>query len=65
MMLKRAVIQGITVGRRRAFEDLVRAIDEHGIKPVIGEAYAFENTRASFDHLERGPFGKIVVTVSQ
>ncbi|MCZ4072073.1 zinc-dependent alcohol dehydrogenase family protein [Agrobacterium sp. LMR679] len=65
MMLKRAVIQGITVGHRRAFEDLVLAIDEHGIKPVIDEVYTFENARAAFDHLERGPFGKIVVTVSQ
>jgi NADPH:quinone reductase-like Zn-dependent oxidoreductase len=35
--------------------------DEHGIKPVIGKAYAFMDARAAFDHLERGPFGKVVV----
>lgn len=61
MMLKRAIIQGISVGHRRAFEDMNRAIDEHGIKPVIDKVYAFEDARAAFDHLERGPFGKVVV----
>lgn len=61
MMLKRAVIQGITVGHRRALEDLNRAIDEHGIQPIIEKTYSFEDVRAAFDHLERGPFGKIVV----
>lgn len=61
MMLKRAIIQGISVGHRRSFEDMIRAIDEHGIKPAIDEVYAFDDAHAAFDHLERGPFGKIVV----
>jgi NADPH:quinone reductase-like Zn-dependent oxidoreductase len=61
MMLKRAIIQGIAVGHRRAFEDMNRAIDEHGIKPVIDKVYVFEAVHAAFDHLERGPFGKVVV----
>jgi NADPH:quinone reductase-like Zn-dependent oxidoreductase len=61
MMLKRAIIQGISVGHRRAFEDMNRAIDEHGLKPVIEKVYAFEDVCAAFDHLERGPFGKVVV----
>jgi NADPH:quinone reductase-like Zn-dependent oxidoreductase len=64
MMLKRAVIQGITVGHRRAFEDMNRAIDEHGIKPVIEKVYGFDDALAAFDHLERGPFGKVVVSVA-
>ncbi|HEY0198464.1 MAG TPA: NAD(P)-dependent alcohol dehydrogenase [Rhodanobacter sp.] len=64
MMLKRAIIQGISVGHRRAFEDMNRAIDEHGIKPVIDKVYAFEDVRAAFDHLERGPFGKVVVRLT-
>jgi NADPH:quinone reductase-like Zn-dependent oxidoreductase len=61
MMLKRAVIQGITVGHRRALEDLNRAIDDHGIKPVIEKIYSFEEAPAAFAHLERGPFGKVVI----
>ncbi len=61
MMLKRAIIQGISVGNRRAFEVMNLAIDEHGLKPVIEKVYAFEDVCAAFDHLERGPFGKVVV----
>ena len=61
MMLKRGIIQGISVGHGRAFEDMNRAFDEHGIKPVIEKVYAFGDVRAAFDHLERGPFGKVVV----
>jgi NADPH:quinone reductase-like Zn-dependent oxidoreductase len=61
MMLKRAVIQGITVGHRRAFEDLVRFIDTHGVRPVIDETYSFDDAPSAFAHLERGPFGKIVI----
>lgn len=61
MMLKRAVIQGITVGHRRAFEDLVRFIDTHGVRPVIDKTYSFDDAPSAFAHLERGPFGKIVI----
>lgn len=64
MMLKRASIQGISVGHRRAFEDMNRAIDAHGIKPVIDRTYTFENAHLAFDHLERGPFGKVVVRLT-
>lgn len=63
MMLKRAIIQGITVGHRRAFEDMNRAIDAHGIKPVIDKVYSFADVPTAFAHLERGPFGKIVIRV--
>lgn len=58
---KRGIIQGINVGHRRAFEDMNRAIDEHGIKPVIDAIYAFGDVPAAFEHLERGPLGKIVI----
>lgn len=61
MMLKRTVIQGISVGHRRALEDLVRAIDAHGIKPVIEQTYGFAEVPIAFDHLERGPYGKLIV----
>lgn len=62
---RRAIIQGINVGHRRAFEDMNRAIDEHGIKPVIDTVYDFDDALAAFEHLERGPFGKIVIRVSE
>lgn len=64
MMLKRAIVQGISVGHRRSFEDMNCAIDKHSIKPVIDKVYAFEDVRAAFDHLERGPFGKVVIRLN-
>jgi NADPH:quinone reductase-like Zn-dependent oxidoreductase len=64
IMLKRAVLQGITVGHRRAFEDMNRAIDQLGIKPVIDEVYGFADVHSAFAHLGKGAFGKIVIRVA-
>ncbi|KQS98043.1 MULTISPECIES: zinc-dependent alcohol dehydrogenase family protein [unclassified Rhizobium] len=64
LLLKSPVIQGISVGHRRSFEDFVRAIDDTGIKPVIDARYKLEDLQAALDHLDRGPFGKIVIDLS-
>ncbi|MBB5666747.1 NADPH:quinone reductase-like Zn-dependent oxidoreductase [Rhizobium leguminosarum] len=61
LLLKAPVVQGITVGHRRALEDLVRAVDQTGLKPVIDRRYSFEELPQAFDHLYRGPFGKVVI----
>lgn len=65
MMLRRAVIQGIPVGHRRALEDFVRSIDAHCIKPVIEATYSFADVRSAFGHLEQGPFGKVVINLCE
>lgn len=61
LLLKAPVVQGISVGHRRALEDLVRAVDQTGLKPVIDRRYAFEELPQALDHLYRGPFGKVVI----
>lgn len=58
---KSPVLRGISVGHRRALEDFCRMIGETGLKPVIDRRYAFADAQAAFDHLERGPFGKVVI----
>ncbi|MDQ0085107.1 NADPH:quinone reductase-like Zn-dependent oxidoreductase [Variovorax boronicumulans] len=63
MVLGRVTVQGIGVGHRRALEDLVRAVDANALKPVIAARYGFDALPAALDHLERGAFGKIVVTL--
>ncbi|AOJ81837.1 alcohol dehydrogenase [Burkholderia savannae] len=63
LMLTRASIHGVSVGSRQAFEAFVRAADRHAIKPTIDFVYPFSDVRAAFAHLDRGPFGKIVVAV--
>jgi NADPH:quinone reductase-like Zn-dependent oxidoreductase len=61
LALKRLVVQGIQVGHRRGLEDVVRAVDRVGIKPVIEAEYGLAELPAALDHLARGPFGKVVV----
>ena len=61
ILLKAPVIQGIVTGHRRALEDLVRAVDRTGLKPVIDRRYPFDELPAAMDHLDRGAFGKIVI----
>lgn len=56
-------LQGVTLGNRNMFEDMVRAIELHRLKPVIDEhRYAFADTRAAIGAIAEGKhFGKIVV----
>lgn len=61
LMLKNVTVQGIGVGHRRALEDLVAEVDRAGIKPVIDKRYPLKDLPAALDHLDRGPFGKIVI----
>jgi len=58
---KRLVVEGIQVGHRKALEDLVRAVDRNGIKPMVAAEYELPALPAALDHLARGPFGKVVV----
>jgi NADPH:quinone reductase-like Zn-dependent oxidoreductase len=62
LLLKSPVVQGISVGHRRGLEELVLAVDRTGLKPVIDRRYALTDLPAALDHLDRGPFGKVVVT---
>jgi NADPH:quinone reductase-like Zn-dependent oxidoreductase len=57
----RGTIQGISVGHRRALEEMVRAIDVNALEPVIAAEYGADAVPEAFAHLERGAFGKVVV----
>jgi NADPH:quinone reductase-like Zn-dependent oxidoreductase len=61
LLLKSPTIQGIGVGHRRALEDLVRASGRFGLKPVIDRRYPMAQLPQALDHLDRGPFGKLVI----
>ena len=60
---KQAVLRGISVGPRRALEDMLRKFDQLKLRPVIDTTYSFTDARKAFDHLERGAFGKIVIHI--
>jgi NADPH:quinone reductase-like Zn-dependent oxidoreductase len=58
-----ATVQGIFVGPRRSLENFVRAVDHLDLKPVIDTVYDLADLPRALDHLDRGPFGKIVLRV--
>lgn len=63
LIQKLGVLRGITVGPRRALEDMLRKFDELRLSPVIDSVYSFNEARKAFDRLEEGAFGKIVIRV--
>lgn len=53
-------LQGVTVGHRDSFEAMLRAIDQHRIKPVVDRVFAFEELKEAFAYLQSGAqFGKV------
>ncbi len=39
-------------------------LDLHKIKPVIDRVYNFDEAVQAFEHLSRGPFGKVVIKIA-
>jgi NADPH:quinone reductase-like Zn-dependent oxidoreductase len=54
-------LQGLSVGSRRHMSDLLTFMERHRIQPVIDATYDFNAFPEALDHLDRGPFGKVVV----
>lgn len=64
VLQKQVVLRGIGgAGHRRAFEDMNKALGKFQLHPVIDAVYPFTETLSAYRHLERGPFGKVVVQV--
>ena len=62
LMAKQIRLIGITVGTRRQQQDMIRAINQNGIRPVIDSQFPLAELGAAFRHQESGKhFGKICV----
>jgi NADPH:quinone reductase-like Zn-dependent oxidoreductase len=61
LLMGRATVQGIGIGHRRALQELVRAVDSTGLKPVIAAEYDYTALPEALAHLDSGPFGKVVL----
>lgn len=65
ILMRHARIQGITVGHREDMLSMIKAVDLHGIKPVIDSTYRFEDAAAAYEALPLGKhFGKLVIDFS-
>lgn len=63
-MRNRITVQGVSIGHRRSFERMNQAIEALGIKPVIDKVFGFDEVLQAMQHLEKGAFGKIVITTA-
>lgn len=64
LIFRQTTIRGIAVAPRTSFDRMNPFLDRHGIKPVIDKVYPFEEAVQAFEHLARGPFGKVVIKVA-
>lgn len=57
-------VQGVLVGSREHFEGMNRAIEAHGMHPVVDRVFGFDEVPAAFGHLASGShFGKVCIEV--
>lgn len=60
LMAKQARLQGLIVGNRSQQQDMIRAIEANGMKPVIDRRFPLQQIADAFRHEEAGNhFGKI------
>jgi NADPH:quinone reductase-like Zn-dependent oxidoreductase len=63
-MLKGGSLHGIFVGDRAMFEQMNRAIEVGGVRPVIDKVFPFDQAKDAFRHQKSGDFtGKVVIAV--
>lgn len=55
-------MQGITVGSRDDFVDMMTAVARHQLRPAVDRVFPFEELRAALEHLAGGRhFGKVCI----
>lgn len=64
LMAKQARLQGLIVGSRTHQQEMVRAIEANGIRPLIDSTFPLEEIADAFRHQESGQhFGKICLSI--
>lgn len=65
VFMKAVRVQGIYVGHRRMFEEMNRAIEVNGLRPVVDSTFAFGDVRTALHRMKEGShFGKIVIDLA-
>ncbi len=55
-------LQGVTVGHRDGFEAMLRALEQHELKPVIDKVFEFAELKEAMTYLKTGAhFGKVCI----
>lgn len=62
ILFKKLRLQGIMVGNRKMFENMLEQIAKHDIRPVVDQVFNFEDTPKAFQTMEAAShFGKIAI----
>lgn len=62
MFLTFARFQTIATGNRQDLENVIAAVTQNGIRPVIDSRFTFDEGKAAFEHFaKRNVFGKVVI----
>jgi NADPH:quinone reductase-like Zn-dependent oxidoreductase len=65
VLMQNIRVQGVIVGSRESFEALNRAVERHGLRPVVDRVFPFAEARAAFERMAQGQhFGKIAVRIA-
>jgi NADPH:quinone reductase-like Zn-dependent oxidoreductase len=55
-------LQGVTVGHRDGFEAMIRAMDQHQVRPVVDRVFDFAELKEAMAYLKSGAqFGKVCI----
>ena len=64
LMRKSLTLSGIYVGSREMFEDMVKALCDHNLKPIVDNIIRFDEAPIAFHYMRNAShFGKIVVSM--
>ena len=64
LILKNARLQGASAGNRDQFADMLTAISQHRLKPVLDRTFPLAELRAALEHLRSGRHvGKVCITI--
>jgi len=64
VFMKSVRLQGLFVGSRTMFEDLLKAIDVANLEPVIDRVFDFDQAREAMEFMKSGAhFGKVVIRI--
>ena len=70
LLFRRIRIGGVSVGdytaqvAHRAWKEIVNRLDDMGQRPQVDTIVPFEDVKAGFVRLARGPMGKVLVRVA-
>jgi NADPH:quinone reductase-like Zn-dependent oxidoreductase len=64
VMVKHLRLHGVSLGSRSDMEQLLAFFENHRLSPIIDARYSFDQLPDALDHLDRGPFGKLVVEIN-